>query len=118
MGQFPLFVIEVCICLLAISLLLAALIPPLRRLLVDACGTVERADFWVVYSAAMMLIVPVLAAVVLGKSTDSNGPTLAFYKAALGSALLGLFSALAVMGIQIAALLPRRPLGGKEHGAS
>jgi uncharacterized membrane protein YhaH (DUF805 family) len=117
MGQFSLFVIEVGICLLASGLLLAALTPPLRRLLIDACGTVERANFWVVYSAAMMFIVPLLAIVVLGKSTDSVGATLVFYKVALGSALLGLFAALAVLGIQIASLLPRRALGGKEHGA-
>ena len=117
MGQFSLFVIELCICLLASGLLLAALTRPLRRLLIDACGTVERANFWVVYSAAMMVIVPLLAVVVLGKSTESTGPTLAFYKAAVGSALLGLFTALAVLGIQIASLLPRRVLGGRELGA-
>lgn len=117
MNQVSLFVIEIAICLLASAVTLAALARPLRRLLVDACGTIERANFWVAYSAAMMLIVPLLAVVVLGKSTDSIEPTLAFYKAALGSALLGLFAALAVLGLQVARLLPRRALGGEESAA-
>ena len=117
MGQFSLFVTELGICLLGSGLLVAALTRPLRRLLIDACGTIERANFWVAYSAAMMVIVPLLAVVALGKSTESAGPTLAFYKAAVGSALLGLFTALAVLGIQIASLLTRRALRGKEHGA-
>ncbi|HEU4382612.1 MAG TPA: hypothetical protein VFR85_03825 [Anaeromyxobacteraceae bacterium] len=45
MSQLSLFVIELGICLLASGFLLAALTRPLRRLLLDACGTVERANF-------------------------------------------------------------------------
>jgi hypothetical protein len=114
MSQLSLFLIEVGVCLFASGLLVVALTGPMRRLLVDACGTAERASFWVVYCDAMFFILPLLAVVAFGKSTEMSGPTLGFYKAALGSALLGVFVALAVIGIQIAGFLPRRATIGKS----
>jgi hypothetical protein len=62
----------------------------------------------------MIYIAPLVAAVVFGKSGDlTTTATLSFYKAALGSALAGVFIALAAIGLQVARLLPRRV----EHGA-
>jgi hypothetical protein len=108
MSPLSLFLIEVGICVLASTLVAGFLSRPLRRLLIDACGTVERANFWVVYSDAMIFIAPLVTTVVFGKSSDLYTPTLPFYKAALGSALSGIFVALAAVGLQVARMLPRR----------
>ncbi len=86
----------------------AFLTRPLRRLLIDACGTVERANFWVVHSDVMIFLAPLVSTVVFGKSSELSTPTLPFYKAALGSALFGVFVALAAVGLQVARILPGR----------
>jgi hypothetical protein len=108
MSPLALFLVEVGTCIVASTLVTASLTRPLRRLLIDACGTVERANFWVVYSDAMIFIAPLVAVVVFGKSGDVYAPTLPFYKAALGSALAGVFLALGAIGLQVARILPRR----------
>jgi hypothetical protein len=116
MSQFLLFLIEVGICLGASGILVIVLTRPLRRLLIDACGTRERANFWVVYCNAMIFIAPLVASVVFGKSGELFAPTVAFYKAALGSALSGIFVALAAIGLQVARILPpRMPTGDPKR---
>ena len=108
MSPLSLFLVEIGISVSSSTLVAACLTRPLRRLLIDACGTTERANFWVVYSGAMIFIAPLVATVVFGKSSDLQTPTLPFYKAALGSALFGIFVALAAVGFQVARILPRR----------
>jgi hypothetical protein len=108
MSPLSLFLVEVGIAVSSSTLVVAFLTGPLRRLLVDACGSDERANFWVAYSDAMIFIAPLVATVVFGKSSDLYAPTLPFYKAALGSALFGIFVALAAVGLQVARILPRR----------
>ena len=76
--------------------------------LIDACGTTGRANFWVVYSDVMIFIAPLVMTIVFGKSSDVYTPTFPFYKAALGSALFGIFVALGAIGLLVARLLPRR----------
>ncbi len=108
MSPLSLFLIELGICGVSSALVVAFLTRPLRRLLLDACGTSERANFWVVYSDVMIFIAPLVTAVIFGKSSDVYTPTLPFYKAALGSSLFGIFVALATIGLMVARLLPRR----------
>jgi hypothetical protein len=108
MSPLSLFLVEVGISVFSSTLVVAFLTRPLRRLLIDACRSVERANFWVAYSDAMIFIAPLVATVAFGKSSDLYAPTLPFYKAALGSALFGIFVALAAVGLQVARILPRR----------
>jgi hypothetical protein len=108
MSPLWLFLIEVGISILSSTLATGFLHARLRRLLIDACGTVERANFWLVYSDAMMFIAPLVVTVIFGKSSHVYAPTLPFFKAALGSALFGIFVALAALGLQLARMLPRR----------
>jgi hypothetical protein len=101
------FLVEVGVSLFSSALVVAFLTRPLRRLLVGACRSVERANFWVAYSDTMIFIAPLVATVVFGKSSDLYTPTLPYYKAALGSALFGIFVALTAVGLQVARILPR-----------
>jgi hypothetical protein len=114
MSSLSLFLIEVGISAVSSALVVGFLTRSLRRLLRDACGTTERANFWVVYSGVMIFIAPLVMTVVFGKSSDVPAPTLPFYKAALGSALFGIFVALAAIGLMVARLLPRRIEKGAE----
>jgi len=118
MSPLSLFLVEVGICLATSAAAAAALTSGLRRVLADACGTPQRASFWTNCSNVMLFIAPLVAVAVFGKSGDGAGPTLAYFKAALGSALFGLFVALAAVGIQVAKLLPRRgpAAGGPAQG--
>jgi hypothetical protein len=109
MTQLTLFAIEILIGLFSAGVVAGVLTRPLRRLLVEACGTTERARFWVLYSDVMLFLAPLVAIAMLGKSGDVFTPTVAYCKAALGSALAGIFVALAVIGYRIASLLPPRP---------
>lgn len=118
MSQFLLFLIEVAICFVASGLLAVAITRPLRRLLIDICGTLERANFWVVYCNAMIVIAPLVASVLFGKSGEVFTPSVTFYKAALGSALSGVFVALAAIGLQVARTSPPRPPPAADSGQS
>jgi hypothetical protein len=112
MSPLGLFLVEAGVSVFSSTLVVAFLTGPLRRLLVDACRSVERANFWVAYSDAMIFIAPLVATMAFGKSGDLYAPTLPFYKAALGSSLFGIFVALAAIGLQVARILPRT--AGKE----
>ena len=46
MSQLSLFLIELAICFLARGVVVLVLTGPLRKVLVDACGTAERARFY------------------------------------------------------------------------
>ncbi len=118
MDQFLLFLIEVAVCLVASGILVVAITRPLRRLLTDVCGTLERANFWVVYCDAMIIIGPLVASVLFGTSGEVFAPSVTFFKAALGSALSGVFVALAAIGLQVARTLPPRLPPAADSGQS
>jgi hypothetical protein len=58
MSPLSLFLVEVGISVFSSTLVVAFLTRPLRRLLIDACRSTERANFWVAYSDAMIFIAP------------------------------------------------------------
>lgn len=107
MGPVSWFVVELLIGACTAGVVCAVLTRPLRRLLLELCGTAERARFWVAYSDVMIFLAPLVFIVAFGKSGDPGVPSVAFYRAAIGSTLLGLFVALAFVGLQLTRLLPR-----------
>jgi tellurite resistance protein TehA-like permease len=56
------FLIEVAITLLACLLLVGYLRPYLRRILIDLCGTEDRAQFWTVFSTILLVGLPLIIA--------------------------------------------------------
>ena len=56
------FLIEVALTLLISSLLIRYLRPFLRKILVDLCGTADRAQFWLAFSSILLMGMPVLFA--------------------------------------------------------
>lgn len=56
------FSLEVILTLIIFSLIVAYLRPFLRRILVDLCGTEERAQFWTAFSNILLIGLPLIIA--------------------------------------------------------
>ena len=107
MEELKLFIIEILLSLSVSTLVIICLTKPLRRLLIDMCGTESRARFWVVYSNVMLVIAPLLTIIIFGKSDLIGEANFTFYKTAFGSALFGIFISLVVIGMQINKSIPK-----------
>ena len=91
-----------------ISLLLAliavgVLTPALRRLLTDLCGTQERASFWALYAALMVVLAPLMAVSMPGllDASASGGEIGPVLQRAVFYSLAGIVAALMVMGYAV-----------------
>lgn len=62
MNSIVSFFIEVVMTLIIFSLVVAYLRPFLRRILVDLCGTEERAQFWTAFSNILLVGLPLIFA--------------------------------------------------------
>lgn len=56
------FVIEVVLTLIISSILVRYLHPFLRKILLDLCGTEDRAHFWTAFSSVLLIGLPVILA--------------------------------------------------------
>ena len=74
---------------------------PLNNLLLDVCGTKDRAKFWGIYSNLVFMITPILFILIFGSSGIERIEDFAFYKRAFGVALFGVFISLVIIGLQI-----------------
>jgi len=95
---------------LATSLAIVAYLRgPLRSILVELCGTRERATFWVAFSNVALALVPLIFA--MQYTPDLQGGTTAVLEVAaqLKWALAGLLSAVAVLGWVLSRFIRRQP---------
>ncbi len=97
---------------LLICLLLTAYIRPfLKRVLVDLCGTEERAQFWTVFSNIMLVALPVIFG--LGFMPDTSLPKNVVFQVAgqLRWNLIGFILSLLAIGgaVSFFALVAPRP---------
>jgi MFS family permease len=72
MSTISLFLIQLAVTLAACLLLTAYVRPTLKRVLVDLCGTEERAQFWTTFSNIMLVLMPVIFG--LGFSPEATLP--------------------------------------------
>lgn len=105
------FVIEVVLTLILASLLAGYLRPSLGRVLMDICGTPDRARFWTAFSNILLIGLPVIFALNYrpraGRFEESFFDIAGRLSANLGSFLFALF----VIGIAISlfALVAPKP---------
>jgi hypothetical protein len=85
------------ICSLAVVLLLR---PALHRLLVDLCGTENRAAFWTAFSTVALLLAPLLGA--MHRRPEAGGDPAFALAAQLEWALGGLLAAVLLVGAVLA----------------
>jgi hypothetical protein len=114
MNVFSLYAINLLMTLAAAILLTRILRAALRSILIDLCGTPERAHFWTLFATIMLICMPVIIA--MGFTPEESTTSMMFFELAgqLRGSLLGYLFALAVVGgfIALFALFaPRRPSG-------
>jgi tellurite resistance protein TehA-like permease len=72
MNSIVSFLIEVLLTLILFSLLVAYLRPYLRRVLIDLCGTEERAQFWTAFSNILLIGLPLIFALAYRPEANSS----------------------------------------------
>lgn len=107
---FP-FVIEVTVTLVVAALLTGYLRPFLRKILIDLCGTEDRAQFWTAFSNILLIVVPVIFA--LNYRPEAESVQALFFEVAgkVSENLGGLLASLIGIGIVVSffALIAPRP---------
>jgi hypothetical protein len=105
------YLLEVAITFLASLALIRYVRPFLSRILIDLCGTEERAQFWTVFSNLLLVGVPMILS--LGYRPEAIGAEELFFEIAgkLSGNLGGFLFALVCAGLMIAffALFAPRP---------
>lgn len=97
---------------LAVSLLtVASLRPHLRRILIDLCGTEERASFWAAFSNVALVLMPLIFAMQYRSETGPETSLVLEMGAQLKWALIGLVASVLVLGLVVSMFIPRRPAG-------
>jgi len=83
---------------------------PLRRILVELCGTTERAAFWCAFTNVSITLVPLIFA--LQYTPDSKGGPSAVLEIAsqLKWALAGLLTTVVIVGWILSRFIRQRPL--------
>jgi hypothetical protein len=84
----------------------------LKVILIDLCGTAQRAGFWVAFSNVTLMLVPAIFALKYRPEAGSF-PSLVFeLSAQLESALFGLVCSVVVLGIVMSTFIRRREAAG------
>ena len=106
------FVIEVALTIVMSILLVRYLRPFLRKILIDLCGTEDRAQFWNAFSNILLIGMPVIIG--LNYTPEATNSEQLFFEVArkLSGNLGGLLFALVCIGfiVSIFALVARRPM--------
>jgi len=71
---------------------------PLQRILVELCGTQERADFWLAFSNVAVTLVPLIFAMQYTPEVKGGTPAILELATQLKWALVGLLVAVLVLG--------------------
>ena len=87
------------------ALTLAYLRRPLLRILVDLCGTEDRAGFWLAFSNVTLTLVPLIFAL---NYRPENQPLIFAISSQLERALVGLTGSVVVLGLVLSRFISRR----------
>lgn len=90
-------------------LVVAYLQGPLKTILIDLCGTVERARFWTAFSNVTLTPVPLIFALHHHPESGSFQSLVFELGVQLEGALTGLVVSVVVLGFVLSAFIPRRP---------
>ncbi|MCB9896412.1 MAG: hypothetical protein H6825_00275 [Planctomycetes bacterium] len=82
--------------------------PSLQRLLVDLCGTDDRARFWTAFSGVMLVLVPLIGAMMHRPTLTSDWDALFDLTLQLRLALIGLVAATLCLGLVLSRFIPRQ----------
>ncbi len=115
MNVYAAFGIELVLTVVAAFLLVYYLVSSLHRVLVDLCGTDDRARFWSVFTRILLIGAPAVAA--LGYRPEQAGSA-GFYfdiTAQLSRNLTGLLAAVVAVGLVITLFAATAPRASRER---
>jgi hypothetical protein len=107
MSPAAVFLIGLAITLVSVLLVVMYLRTHLKAILVDLCGTAERAEFWTAFSNITITLVPLIFA--LHYRPEAGSPPSMFFAicAQLEQALIGLALSVFGLGLVIAGFIRR-----------
>jgi hypothetical protein len=82
---------------------------PLRRILVELCGTDERAHFWMVFSNVTVVVVSLMAALQYRPEPAASSPALIEVASQLKWGLAGLAISMLALGRNVRKAIPHPP---------
>lgn len=82
--------------------------PHLRRILVELCGTEERAGFWTAFSNVTLVLTPLIFAMQYRPATGPETSAALEVGTELKWALIGLVTSVLVLGLVLSMFIPRR----------
>ena len=92
-------------------LAVAYLRPHLKRILIDLCGTEERASFWTAFSNVALVLMPLIFAMQYRPQAGPETSPVLEMGTQLKWALIGLVASVLVLGLVVSMFIPRRPAG-------
>jgi hypothetical protein len=109
MSNASLFVCALGATVLASLLVVFYLHSHLRAILIDLCGTADRARFWAAFTNVAFLLVPSIFALNYSSEFGPRSPVLQI-AAQLKAALIGLVATVLVVGFVLGRFISRNPL--------
>jgi uncharacterized membrane protein YhaH (DUF805 family) len=110
------FVVEVVLTVVIAALVVAYLRPFLRKLLIDLCGTEDRAQFWTAFANILLIGMPVIFSLYYKPTAGDPEELFLQVAAKLSGNLAGFLFALIGVGVIVSffALVSRRPTEAKS----
>jgi hypothetical protein len=108
MYDIVIYLTGVTLTLIACLLVVYYLRPHLRRLLIDLCGTEQRADFWAAFSNVILVLIPCVVAMHFQPSGDIRPAPFQIARQ-LEWALAGLAGAVLILGAVLSRFIPESP---------
>jgi len=100
---------------IAVAISLAVVIylrPHLRTMLIDLCGTRDRAAFWLAFSNVALALFPLLFAIYRWPDPTEPGPVVRTVGLQVGAAIGGLLATMISLGIVLGMFI-----SGRDHRA-
>jgi tellurite resistance protein TehA-like permease len=115
MNTILFFLVQVILTLIIVSLIVAYLRPHLRKVLIDLCGTEDRAQFWTVFSNVLLIGIPLIFS--LNYRPETGKAEELFFDVAekLSGNLGGLLFAMIGIGIIVSFFALVAPRGSKAE---
>ena len=105
MSAVTVFLIGLVITLASALVVVMYIRRPLKTILVDLCGTAERAEFWLAFSNVTLTLVPVIFAL---NYRPENEPLIFAIGSQLERAFIGLACSVIGLGLVLSRFIPRR----------
>ena len=107
MNDVAVFLIGIGLTLVLSFMVVRYLKPHLHRILVDLCGTKERADFWTVFSIVMLMLIPFIAAMSYRPRSGQDASVLFELSNQIRWGLIGLAGSVIILGLTLSRFVPR-----------